>query len=142
LGRENEELRRKLTEAENNVAERDKKIAERDKKIAERDKKIADLERQLAARRQNSTNSSKPPSSDGLAKHGCAGVGKEAGASPADRRVTPARTAPWSRRNKSITSKTCCRSSAGIVIRLCRTNSTRCGRREQSSGIRSRSCRR
>jgi len=67
LGRENEELRRKLTEAENNVAERDKKIAERDKKIAERDKKIADLERQLAARRQNSTNSSKPPSSDGLA---------------------------------------------------------------------------
>src|ERR1700692_4610534 len=30
-------------------------------------KKIADLERQLALRQQNSTTSSKPPSSDGLA---------------------------------------------------------------------------
>jgi transposase len=33
----------------------------------EKDKRIADLERQLAARKRNSTNSSKPPSSDGLA---------------------------------------------------------------------------
>ena len=32
--------------------------------IADRDKRIADLERQLAARKRNSTNSSKPPSSD------------------------------------------------------------------------------
>src|SRR5256885_4979390 len=53
LLRENEELRRK--------------IAEREKQIAERDKQIADLERQLAGRKKNSTNSSKPPSSDGLA---------------------------------------------------------------------------
>ena len=36
-------------------------------KLAERDRQIADLERQLALRRQNSTTSSKPPSSDGLA---------------------------------------------------------------------------
>lgn len=35
--------------------------------IAEKDQQIADLERQLAARKQNSRNSSKPPSSDGLA---------------------------------------------------------------------------
>src|SRR5439155_10635054 len=35
-------------------------------KLAERDRQIADLERQLALRRQNSTTSSKPPSSDGL----------------------------------------------------------------------------
>lgn len=35
--------------------------------IAEKDKQIADLERQLAVRKQNSRNSSKPPSSDGLA---------------------------------------------------------------------------
>jgi hypothetical protein len=35
--------------------------------IAERAKQIADLERQLALRQQNSTTSSKPPSSDGLA---------------------------------------------------------------------------
>src|SRR5439155_12375531 len=36
-------------------------------KLAERDRQIADLERQLALRQQNSTTTSKPPSSDGLA---------------------------------------------------------------------------
>jgi transposase len=36
-------------------------------RIEELEKKIVDLERQLALRRQNSTTSSKPPSSDGLA---------------------------------------------------------------------------
>ena len=35
--------------------------------VAKRDRQIADLERQLALRDQNSTTSSKPPSSDGLA---------------------------------------------------------------------------
>jgi transposase len=35
--------------------------------LAERDKKIADLERKLSLGRQNSTTSSKPPCSDGLA---------------------------------------------------------------------------
>jgi transposase len=35
--------------------------------LAERAKRIADLERQLALRQQNSTTTSKPPSSDGLA---------------------------------------------------------------------------
>jgi transposase len=35
--------------------------------LAKRDRQIADLERQLALRHQNSTTSSKPPSSDGLA---------------------------------------------------------------------------
>jgi transposase len=53
LLRENEELRRK--------------VVEREEQIAERERQIADLERQLAARKKNSTNSSKPPSSDGLA---------------------------------------------------------------------------
>jgi transposase len=74
LVRENESLRRKLTEAERQIAEDQKKIAEDQKKIAEDQKKIADaekqiadLERQLSLRRQNSTTSSKPPSSDGLA---------------------------------------------------------------------------
>jgi transposase len=46
LNRENEKLRQELIE---------------------RDKKIAELERKLALRLQNSTSSSKPPSSDGLA---------------------------------------------------------------------------
>jgi hypothetical protein len=53
LLRENEDLRRK--------------VAEREKQVADAEKQIADLERQLAARKKNSTNSSKPPSSDGLA---------------------------------------------------------------------------
>jgi hypothetical protein len=42
-------------------------LLERDRKLTEAEKQIADLERQLGLRRQNSTTSSKPPSSDGLA---------------------------------------------------------------------------
>jgi transposase len=53
LREENEQLRRE--------------VAERDQQIADAEKQIADLERQLALRQRNSTNSSKPPSSDGLA---------------------------------------------------------------------------
>jgi transposase len=60
LYRENERLQQ-----ENDQLRR--KVAEHEKEIVEREKQIADLERQLALRRQNSTNSSKPPSSDGLA---------------------------------------------------------------------------
>jgi len=44
-----------------------RELAERERQIAEQMKRIADLERQLALRQQNSTTSSKPPSSDGLA---------------------------------------------------------------------------
>jgi transposase len=53
LSRENEKLRQELIE--------------RDKKIADAENQIADLERKLGLRLQNSTTSSKPPSSDGLA---------------------------------------------------------------------------
>src|SRR6266850_5385189 len=53
LRRENERLR--------------EKVDEQAKQIAEAEKQIADLERQLALRQQNSTTTSKPPSSDGLA---------------------------------------------------------------------------
>jgi transposase len=53
LKRENERLRQEL--------------AERERQIAEQAKRIAELERQLALRQQNSTTTSKPPSSDGLA---------------------------------------------------------------------------
>ncbi len=60
LQHENERLRRELEELR-------RKVAERDQQIAGAEKQIADLERQLALRKQNSTNSSKPPSSDGLA---------------------------------------------------------------------------
>jgi transposase len=88
LLRENEELRRKVAEREKQIAERErqiadaekqiadaekqiadaeKQIADAEKQIADAEKQIADLERQLAGRKKNSTNSSKPPSSDGLA---------------------------------------------------------------------------
>jgi hypothetical protein len=74
LERENEQLRRELADREqqirqqaDQIAEQQKQIADADKQIADAEKQIADLERQLALRKQNSTNSSKPPSSDGLA---------------------------------------------------------------------------
>jgi transposase len=53
LERENERLTREVEKLQ--------------RELIERDKKIAELERKLALRRQNSTTSSKPPSSDGLA---------------------------------------------------------------------------
>ena len=44
-----------------------RELAERDRQLAEQAKRIKDLEHQLALRAQNSTTTSKPPSSDGLA---------------------------------------------------------------------------
>ena len=60
MQRENDRLRREL-------AERERQLAEAAKQIADAKKQIADLERQLARRDQNSTTTSKPPASDGLA---------------------------------------------------------------------------
>jgi len=60
LERENERLRREL-------ADRERALNEAQKQITDAKKRIADLERQLALRQQNSTTTSKPPSSDGLA---------------------------------------------------------------------------
>jgi transposase len=67
LKREIERLREEVAQSDKQIADRDKQIADRDKQIAGRDKQIADLERQLAGRKKDSTNSSKPPSSDGPA---------------------------------------------------------------------------
>jgi hypothetical protein len=67
LGRDNERLRRELADREEQIRQQAEQIAEQQKQIADAEKQIADLERQLAQRKQNSTNSSKPPSSDGLA---------------------------------------------------------------------------
>ena len=60
LQHENERLLRELEDLR-------RKVAQRDQQIADAKKRIADLKRQLAGREKNSTNSSKPPSSDGLA---------------------------------------------------------------------------
>jgi transposase len=67
LRRENERLRRQVEQLRQQVTEQADQIAEKKQQIADAEKQIADLERQLALRKQNSTNSSKPPSSDGLA---------------------------------------------------------------------------
>ena len=64
------QVKRQQQEIENlrdQLAEREKQLSDAEKQIADAEKQIADLERQLALRKQNSTNSSKPPSSDGLA---------------------------------------------------------------------------
>jgi len=53
LSRDNERLREELIEKK--------------RQLSEAEKEIADLERKLGLRQQNSTTSSKPPSSDGLA---------------------------------------------------------------------------
>src|ERR1017187_6722604 len=65
--REIEKLRKQVAERDQQVAERDQQIADAGKQIADAEKQIADLERKLARRKRNSTNSSKPPSSDGMA---------------------------------------------------------------------------
>jgi len=67
LQRQVEQQQREIERLQKQVAERDQQIADAEKQIADVEKQIADLERQLAARQKNSTNSSKPPSSDGLA---------------------------------------------------------------------------
>jgi transposase len=74
LRKENKDLRKKLVEDEKAIAEFEKKadllknlekeLVDRDKKIEDLDKKIEDLEHQLAGRKKDSSNSSKPPSSD------------------------------------------------------------------------------
>jgi transposase len=68
-----ERLRRQVAERDKQLGEVDqklidaqKKLLESDKKIAESQKRIGDLEHQLALRGKDSSNSSKPPSSDGL----------------------------------------------------------------------------
>jgi transposase len=67
LRRQVEQQQREIEKLREQVAERDRQIADAERQIADAEKQIADLERQLAARKKNSTNSSKPPSSDGLA---------------------------------------------------------------------------
>jgi transposase len=65
--REIERLRQELAEKDRQIRRQAEEITKQQQQIADAEKQIADLERQLALRKQNSTNSSKPPSSDGLA---------------------------------------------------------------------------
>jgi transposase len=71
LHRENERLRQQVEllrqQLSEQLARETERIAEAEKQLADAEKQISDLERQLALKQQNSTTSSKPPSSDGLA---------------------------------------------------------------------------
>jgi len=67
LRQQNEQLHEQNEQLQRQVEESREELGDKGKAIVDRDKRIADLERQLAARQRNSTNSSKPPSSDGLA---------------------------------------------------------------------------
>src|SRR5450432_187290 len=81
LRRENESLQRQVEQLRRQVGEQskqlvrkqqqienaEKQISDAEKQIHDAQKQIHDLERQLGLRQQNSTTSSKPPSSDGLA---------------------------------------------------------------------------
>src|SRR5580693_7211664 len=70
LAEKDQQIRRQAEEIakqQQQIVDAEKQIADAEKQIADAEKQIADLERQLALRKQNSTNSSKPPSSDGLA---------------------------------------------------------------------------
>ena len=62
-----EELQRQVERQQREIEKLREQVADRDRQIADAEEQIADLERQLASRQKNSTNSSKPPSSDGLA---------------------------------------------------------------------------
>ena len=62
-----EKLRQQVVERDRQIADAQKQIADAEKQMVDAERQIADLERQLATRKKNSTNSSKPPSSDGLA---------------------------------------------------------------------------
>ena len=64
LRRQVEQLRQQLSEQ---LAREAQRTAESGKQLADAEKQISDLQRQLGLKQQNSTTSSKPPSSDGLA---------------------------------------------------------------------------
>ena len=67
LREENERLRQEIERLREQLTKQTQKLGEEQQRIADAEKQIADLERQLGLRQQNSTTSSKPPSSDGLA---------------------------------------------------------------------------
>lgn len=67
LRREYERLQRDNEKLRDQLSRQQSELIEKQRQLSEAEKQIADLERQLGWRRQNSTTSSKPPSSDGLA---------------------------------------------------------------------------
>ena len=67
LREQNERLRQENERLRQQLIKQTQKLGEEQQRIADAERQIADLERQLGLSQQNSTTSSKPPSSDGLA---------------------------------------------------------------------------
>jgi len=67
LRKEYDNFRKERAAEKRTISDLEKNLTERDEEIHEKDERIADLERQLSGHKKDSTNSSKPPSSDGPA---------------------------------------------------------------------------
>jgi transposase len=94
LERENERLQSDIERLRRKVSDQDKRIADQDKQITDLGKQNADLERKLGLKLQNSTTSSKPPSSDGLAgkqRARCVSQRKKSGRRPGGQPGHPGR---------------------------------------------------
>src|ERR1039457_6983680 len=148
LEREIERLRRELADKDQQIRHQAEEITRQQQQIADAEKQIADLERQLALRKQNSTNSSKPPSSDGLAgeprqrgrrKKSRRKAGGQPGHRGAHRPLVPEAIAEriglWSQPKGSTRCGPCCRSSASIAAKPCRRRSSKCRPPARCSGI-------
>jgi hypothetical protein len=111
-------------------------IAEQEQQIGEQQKQIADLERQLALYQRNFTNSSKPPSSDGLA-----GEPRERGRRKKSRRKAGGQPGhrgahrPLVPLEESMRFGPCCRSAAATAGVVCPSRSSRCRRSARCAGI-------
>ena len=89
LRQEVERLRRELDKAGKRISRQQELIGKHLVQIAEQRKQIGQLEKELSGWRRNSTNSSKPPSSDGLAGPQRARCRKPASKSETKRKRNP-----------------------------------------------------
>ena len=121
LQRRLEEQQREIERLRDQLAQREEQLAEQEKQIADAGKQIAGLERQLALRKQNSTNSSKPPSSDGLAgEQRPRGRKRKSGRKPGPTRTRRGIIGDWFPQLRRAPLRCCCPVSAGTVEAGCR----------------------
>ena len=132
-----ERLRQELADKDQQIRRQAEEIAKQQQQIADAEKQIADLERQLALRKQNSTNSSKPPSSDGLAGEPRRVVGaRRVGGRRVGSLAIAERIDPWYRLKESTRFGPSCQNSASTAGISFRPKSRRCRAPARCNGIR------